>query len=267
MTATVAVIVPAGGRDDHLRRLLDGLAGQTRPADDVVIADMGDATAVLHAAPLTVRRHRVAATDAGLPLAAARNGAAATADAEVLVFLDVDCIPHRDLVADYAEAVPAAEPALTCGRVRYLRRGWDVERPLDEQSDPHPARPLVDVATVDRDQPDLFWSLNFATDVATWRRLGGFDEGYAGYGAEDTDLGRRAQAANVPVVWLPGALAYHQWHPPTRLDPTRTPEIVANARRFRSRWGSWPMSGWLAELAADGAVRFDPDDDVLEVTA
>ena len=265
MTVTVAVIVPVGGRDDHLRRLLDGLARQSRPADDVVIADMGDATTVLHTAPLAVRRRCVPPTGARLPLAAARNGAAASTDADVLVFLDVDCIPHGDLVADYAHAVPASGPALTCGRVRYLRRGWAVERPLDDQSDLHPARPVVDVATVDRDRPDLFWSLNFATDAETWHRLGGFDEGYTGYGAEDTDLGRRAQAAEVPVVWLPGALAYHQWHPPTRRDPTRTPEIVANARRFRTRWGSWPMAGWLADLAAEGAVRFNPDHDVLEV--
>ena len=263
--ATVGVVVPAAGRDDHLRRLLGGLARQTHPPDDVVVADMGDATAVLAASPLPVRRHPVPADGPALPLAAARNAAAAATDAEVLVFLDVDSLPHCDLVADYAGALSRWGPVLACGQVRYLRQGWDDNISLQQQSDPHPARPTVVRPTIDGDRPDLFWSLNFATQALTWRRLGGFDEDYIGYGAEDTDLGWRAQAAVVPLLWLPGALAFHQWHPPTRLDPRRTAEIVGNARRFRRRWGKWPMVGWLTDLAADGIVRFDPERDVLEV--
>jgi GT2 family glycosyltransferase len=263
--SAIAVIVPSAGRDEHLRRLLAGLAAQRRPPDDVVVADMDDARNVLAGAPLAVRRHVVAGGDGPLPVARARNASAATSDADVLVFLDVDCLPHRDLVADYADALAGAPPVLACGRVRYLRAGWDDRWPLDEQSDPLPTRPAVVAPSVDHGRPDLFWSLNFAVTAATWQTLGGFDEGYTGYGAEDTDLGRRAHLAGIPLLWLPGGLAYHQWHPPTWRDPTRTAEIVANARRFRERWGSWPMSGWLTDLAEDGVVRFDPDADVLEV--
>ena len=43
--------------------------------------------------------------------------------ATVTIFLDVDCIPHRRLVADYDAALAEHPGALACGRVRYLRRG------------------------------------------------------------------------------------------------------------------------------------------------
>lgn len=267
MTAstTVAVIVPVAGRDDHLRRLLTALDRQIRRPDEVVVADMADARPVLATASTAVRRIAIPTGDRGWPLAAARNRAAAATDADVLVFLDADCLPDPALIADYLVGLATAPDVLACGRVRYLCEGWDEGRRLDEQSHHLPARPLVATATVDDDHPDLFWSLNFATRASTWASLGGFDEGYAGYGAEDTDFGRRAQAAGVPLLWLPGALAYHQWHPPTRLDPERAPELVANARRFHTRWGVWPMAGWLTELAADGLVEFDPAHDVLEL--
>ena len=263
--AAIAVVIPAAGRDAHLQRLIGGLAGQRRRPDDVVVADMGDARSILAEAPLPVRRQPVPAGAGPLPVARARNAGAAATDADVLVFLDVDCIPHRHLVADYANALADSPPALACGQVRYLRAGWDEQRSLDEQSDALPIRPIVAMPTVDGARPDLFWSLNFAVHAMTWQTLGGFDEGYTGYGAEDTDLGRRAHRDGIPLLWLPGALAYHQWHAPTRRDPARTSEIVANARRFRKRWGSWPMSGWLADLAEDGVVRFDPEGDVLEI--
>ena len=34
----------------------------------------------------------------------------------------------------------------------------------------------------------LFWSLNFAVRRTVWDELGGFDEGFGGYGGEYTDL-------------------------------------------------------------------------------
>jgi hypothetical protein len=72
---------------------------------------MGDAqvdTAV-SGGPLRSRAHVVAGpTGSRLPLAAARNQAAALAfgelGAELVVFLDVDCLPGADLLAAYAEA-------------------------------------------------------------------------------------------------------------------------------------------------------------------
>jgi hypothetical protein len=76
-------------------------------------------------------------------------------------------------------------------------------------------------------------------------------------------LALRARQADVPLAWFAGGTAFHQWHQPTRLDPGRLPELIANAHRFRRRFGFWPMAGWFDELQRLGRVRFDPHRDVL----
>lgn len=37
-------------------------------------------------------------------------------------------------------------------------------------------------------------------------------------------------------------------------------DIVANARCFRSKWGVWPMRGWLRAFADAGLIRWGSDD-------
>jgi len=107
---------------------------------------------------------------------------------------------------------------------------------------------------------------SFGVTGELWTRLGGFDERFVGYGAEDTDLAWRARELGVPLAWFGGGVVYHQWHVPARDDRRRIPELVANARRFHARWGRWPMDGWLTELHRRGWVRFDPRHDLLVVT-
>lgn len=275
---TIAVVIIAAGREEHLARVLDGLDHQHRRPDDVVVVDMApdcSATATVAVAGAGRIVASPARPGAGLALAAARNaGAAATAPADI-VFLDVDCIPSAGLVATYEQALRRYPRVLACAPVRYLRedwlrglpaRCWPVEDPaaLGRLSEPHPARPDVRPGDVRMaDDHHLFWSLSFATARETWDRLGGFDERYEGYGGEDTDFAYRARCCGIRLAWLGDGVAYHQWHAPARDDPQRVPEIVANAITFRRRWGEWPMRGWLDQLRADGHVHFDADRDEL----
>lgn len=190
-----------------------------------------------------------------LPLAAARNLAAASTDAGQLVFLDVDCIPARGLVRAYREALEA-RPALLLGDVRYLTREWDGDpSALQDRSHPHPARPPAEHR--EAVAPELLWSLSFGVDRDSWQRIGGFDEAYAGYGAEDTDLGFTARARGVAIERIPGAVAYHQWHESFYPPLQHLASIVDNAHRFHAKWGSWPMGGWLRAFAEAGLVDWD----------
>jgi GT2 family glycosyltransferase len=114
------------------------------------------------------------------------------------------------------------------------------------------------------DAVELFWSLSFAVLRRTFlERIGGFDEGFTGYGGEDTDLAFSARAAGVPLAWVPEAIAYHQDH--EHHDPPlhHLRDIAVNARRFRERWDVWPMEGWLCAFVDAGLVRWDGRD--LEV--
>jgi N-terminal domain of galactosyltransferase len=272
----ISVLTPVRDRTDHLISLVDGLNRAVHaPEFELLVGWMGgadpgpalDRARGFEAEAITVDGEE-------LPLARARNKLAAAARGDILVFLDVDCVPSRSLLATYA-ATLADQDALGIGEVHYLPGGFRgdgaPEAALHRAAAPHPGRvdlfPARGAARVDN-RHELFWSLSFAVRRATFRRrIGGFDEAYRGYGIEDTDFAMRAARAAVPLAWVGGALAFHQHHPPTRLRPEGIPALVQNARRYRERWGDWPAKGWLAELAALDLVDWDEGADRLESRA
>lgn len=267
-----AVVTITRDRDAHLHRQRRGLA--RNPPDLHVVVGMGTEPQLAHvaAAPETVTT-TVAVPATGLPLAAARNAGAATAiaaGAELLVLLDVDCVPGPHLLDRYAAAAPLVErPALLCGPVAYLPPPPDGGYPdsgLADLAAPHPARPAPPDGDVwPETRFELFWSLSFAVTAADWIALGGFCEEYTGYGGEDTDFALTAATLGAGLYWVGGADAHHQHHPPSRGTPGRAAEIVRNAQVFHRRWGRWPMTTWLEELATDGLIVFDPARGVLSV--
>ncbi|MET9696303.1 galactosyltransferase-related protein [Streptomyces sp. NPDC006529] len=263
-----AVITLAAGRHPHLLLQQDGLDRGTRRPDHYVIVSMADPAI----ADLVARRRPAAdvvtvpLADGRLPLAAARNAGAAralAAGAELLVFLDVDCVPGATLLEGYARA--ARDGALLCGTVAYLPPpppdGYRLDA-LAAMAVPHPARPAPADGTVVRGGDHrLFWSLSFALTARTWERVGGFCEDYTGYGAEDTDFAATAARRGVDLWWVGGAPAHHQYHP-TRRPPVRhLDDILRNGALYKRRWGSWPMEGWLRDFEALGLVRHLPDTD------
>jgi GT2 family glycosyltransferase len=269
----LSVLVPVRDRTEHLANLVAGLSrADGAPEFELLVGWMGGAdpgSALKRARGFEAEAIEVPGGE--LPLAGARNALAEAARGEVLVFLDADCVPSRGLLAAYAKALDERD-ALSVGETRYLPEGL-VPEGADEAvllraARPHPERaglfPTPGEARVDS-RHELFWSLNFAVRRDTFReRIEGFDEGYRGYGIEDTDFAMRAAAAEVPLAWIGGALAFHQHHEPTRLRPEGIPSLVANARRYRGRWGEWPARGWLAELATAGLVDWDEAGDRLE---
>lgn len=267
--ASVSVLVPVRDRTSQLANLVLGLRRACPLPGELIVARMGGedpARALALAGPVPVSTIDVGGEE--LPLSRARNKLARAAEGELLVFLDVDCVPGRDLVEAFA-AVLEAHDVLAVGRTLYLPPGVGSgpEQELTRVAQEHPARAgLFDgELRVDR-RHDLFWSLNFAVRRDTFlARIDGFDEGYRGYGIEDTDFALRAARAGVELGWVREALAFHQAHPPTRLAPQSLPGLVRNAKRFQQVWGRWPARGWLAELAADGAIRWDEEAGEIEL--
>lgn len=259
---TVSVITVAAHRSTHLRRQLQGLTRSELAPDEHIVVAMGDPQ-VAEVVTASGSPARVVPIEAGekLPVAAARNLGAQTATSDLLVFLDVDCIPAPDLLGRYAEAAARHPGALLNGPVTYLPvpgpDGYDLPRLTDAIS-PHPARPFPpdDEIVVDSTH-ELFWSLSFAARAEVWDRIGGFCTDYRGYGGEDTDFGQRSAHVGVPMAWVGGAHAFHQYHPVTSPPVEHLDDIVVNAALFHRRWGWWPMRGWLDEFERMGLVVFD----------
>ncbi|MDQ2755450.1 MAG: galactosyltransferase-related protein [Actinomycetota bacterium] len=266
----VAVLTIARGRHDHLASQVRALGSSDLRPDLYVVAAMDDpqirevVRATDPAAGHTVVVD-VPADPTRLPLAAARNAATAAAQsagADVLVVLDVDCLPAPDLVRTYRDALATVDapdaPAVVSGPVHYLAprppggyTGVDLAASV-----PHPARPAVAPGgPVRADDVLLFWSLSFAMTTTGWERVGGFDPGYTGYGGEDTDFAMLLQQAGGALWWVADGAAYHQHHavesPPVR----HLADIVRNSNRFEGRWGFYPMAGWLDAFAEAGLVR------------
>lgn len=268
----VAVVTIVRGRHAHLAGQVRGLLGQTRAPDSYVVVAIDDPAAheaVREAVPAGWDVHTPVAhlRDGRMPLSAARNLGAATAiaaGAEHLVFLDVDCVPSPSLVQRYsqvlADAPAGVGPRVICGDVAYEPAPPAPGASGDAPPRHHPARPAMapgEVRTID--DVSLFWSLSFAVTAQDITAVGGFDEDYVGYGAEDTDFGQRLARSGGRLLFVGGAAAVHQYHP-TAIPPVQhVDDIVANANVFAGKWGWWPMLTWLEQFRDLDLVRQAPD--------
>ena len=255
-------------RPRHLKNLIVGLNQSTQLPDELVIVYMNEPEAYqLPPTPFPVREVHVSSSVTRIPLARARNAAVAHAQHNFLVFLDVDCIPARDMLVQYGEAATQFS-GLMMGEVRYLPLGatdaeWTYDT-LSEAAVRHPRRPVIEKLVQPEERYELFWSLHFALSRTTFQRLGGFDEHYQGYGGEDTDVAFVARDRHVPFA-LCSARAYHQHHAVYRPPLQHFSDIIVNARRFYQKWGRWPMEGWLHAFRELALVQWDEEGSTLDV--
>ena len=205
----VAVVVPSRNRSASLTRLLDALAVQTVvPTEVAVVLDgsTDDSEAVLAARrgdPFRLVWHAQPRRGAG----AARNAGVARTAAPVVVFLDDDVVPEPTCVEHHVRRhdgvrcvvvgdCPIALPSRP--RPHELKSwAWWVDF-NHRRSAPSSPRTYRDVCAG-----------NLSVRREDFDAVGGFDEGFTGYGAEDWELGVRLLDAGLLVVVEPAAVAWH----------------------------------------------------------
>ncbi len=242
----------------HLINLLKGLANSTTPFNELIIVTMNDELPDLLTVSFPIKTTAIKTNNIFLPLAAARNKAADLATGEKLIFLDVDCISHPNLVQTFNRHLDR-EDALYQGSVRYLASGWQQNRwtydTLQKQSLPHRLQGEEVIGQNKKSHPyELFWSLCFGIRKKSFLSIGGFDVGYEGYGGEDTDFSFAARSHLIPLYKI-SPLAYHQFHPSYNPPLNHLAEIVSNARVFYQKWGILPMDKWLRQFADMGYIK------------
>jgi glycosyltransferase involved in cell wall biosynthesis len=176
----------------------------------------------------------------------------------VFIFLDGDCVPHRDYVLDHLDHQEAGR--FLAGR--RVELGPKISASLDEA--------CVREGYFDFPRPSLIFSAvrgeteflnrsvrwpwapvrrwlgmervadmkgcNYSLPRAALEAINGFDEEYEGYGREDTDVELRLQNLGYRIKSLKGlALQFHVWHPRREFIPANDTRIEEVRRTGRVR--------------------------------
>ena len=258
----ISVLTTIYNRPDHLRLLAAALAAQTRPPDELVVADDGSDAATVAALgrwlpacgiPAQVVRQE----KDGYRLAAARNLAIRAATGDYLLFLDCDVVPLPDAVAVHERN--AEKRRLLCGHRALLDEAatqalfaavpapaeadWELAwRSADRRELEAAAALFARHAALRRwhlaraHKPKLI-GCHFSLYREDVDRVNGFDENYVGWGYEDDDFARRLYRAGVePRSAIAEARALHLWHPslaPAARERRRDRPNRAYFRRWR----------------------------------
>jgi len=221
VTAPVTVIVVTRDSAAHVRRCLECLAAQTRPAERILVYDnaSGDGSAAVAEAAIAAderlrRRAEVRRLDANLGFAAANNLGIAAASTPLVALLNPDAFPEPAWL-ERLNAAAAAHP----GAAAFGSRQMIAERPgiVDGLGDRCHVSGLVwrsghgrRLAADDLRDADIFSPCAAAAlyRTAAVRGVGGFDESFFCY-VEDVDLGFRLRLAGHAARLVPDAVVHH----------------------------------------------------------
>lgn len=233
-----SVIVPTFNRAALLSRTLESLCSQTDHAApfEVIVSDDGsddETAAIAKTFGPRLDLQYVYARDSGHRVAAARNAAARAASGTRYAFLDSGTIAAPEFISGH-ELLDDDSANSTAIIGRTLGYGATRLRPeVIGASGDRSASPMIDwryAKEALRDVRETFtplrpgpigvhapwrlcWSCNMSLDAAAfWADAGGFDNGYVGWGLEDTDFAYRMHLAGVRFAWSERALALEHPH-------------------------------------------------------
>ena len=256
------------GRQAHLDNQRTGLAESELQPDEWIVIGMGQDVQLSPLPCVRLVTDRVDYDGENLPLAEARNRAAEICSNEKMVFLDVDCIPSKQMLT-FFDQVLTESPQLWMGNALYLTSDatagqWQIED-LKQDAVQHPLLPeLSDGERLAADKYERFWSLCFGITKTDFAKIGGFDPQFDGYGGEDTDFALQAQDVGVQFSFV-GATAYHQHHSVCKPPLNHFASIIRNAKTFFKKRNVWPMESWLLQFAEQGLIEFTPDEKRLTI--
>lgn len=211
----ISVVVTTYNRPDALKAVLAGLSDQADRGFEILVADDGSRAETRELVETAARtspvplRH-VWQEDQGFRAGAARNRAAAVARGAYLLFLDGDCVPRPDWIRRH-RALAASRWMVAGNRILLseaftrlvLASGTPIHRWSDEQwasaarrGDINRTQPLKTYALGPlRRLAARRWQRVRTCNLGVWMRdfraVNGFDEAFAGWGFEDSDLAVR----------------------------------------------------------------------------
>jgi GT2 family glycosyltransferase len=191
---SIAIIIPTRNRHELLKRCLSRLTASVRSHPDysIIVTDDGDASETRKVLVGELDTVQVVQGPCRGP-AANRNCGAACATAELLIFLDDDCIPDWDLIATYRDA------ALKNPEVGVFEGRISAAGEASSFADCVPAN----------ETGGYLWSCNFAVRQDLFAKINGFDERFPFAAVEDVDFHQRVKSRS-RILFLPEARVLHE---------------------------------------------------------
>lgn len=251
---TISLIITTYNWKEALELSLLSALDQTRPADEILIADDGsrEDTAdliehITRESPVPI--HHVWQEDQGFRAARIRNQAIVRAKSEYIIFIDGDVILHPTFLADHEEVA----------RPRFFSQGSRVllsqsksalvltnkqthfslfEKGLNNRKNALHSRLLSRLVSTKAANLKGIKTCNFAFWRADAMAVNGFNEDFEGWGREDSEFAVRLMNSGARRQTIRfRALAFHLFHPPNPRDSlARNDRLLEEAVRNRSTW-------------------------------
>ncbi|MES2261588.1 MAG: glycosyltransferase family 2 protein [Pseudomonadota bacterium] len=235
--STISLIVTTYNRPDALAAVVEACFRQDDRDFEIIVADDGSTEATRHCiealqqrAPVPLRH--VWQADEGFRAARARNLGVLAAKGNYIVFIDGDCVPQANFIAQHRKL---AQPGYLVTGSRVLLSPGYTQRLLDERIDLRRLglwdklklrlrgdvnkflQTVLTLPDIGRASHHFSWRRIKSCNMAVWRDdlalVNGFDESFKGWGHEDADLVVRL--FNAGVMRKDGAFAtevFHLWH-------------------------------------------------------
>jgi GT2 family glycosyltransferase len=205
----LSVVVPTYNRAALLAELLRVTEHQTLPTRywELIVVDdaSGDWTPELLASWRPNYNFRWIRKENG-GAGQARNAGAAQADGDLLVFFDDDVVPHADCLEAHFKAHQEATASVVIGRIlgdeSRLAPAWERWEEVGFAR-AHAFGASGQASSVG----ELLYTANTSLSKATFESVGGFNPALRR--AEDSDLGRRLEAAGVQFRFDPSPVVMH----------------------------------------------------------
>jgi glycosyltransferase involved in cell wall biosynthesis len=250
---SIGLILNTWNQPDYLSRVLSAVSLQSRKPDEVLLADDGSEEPTARAfldwsKNQQLRCEHLWQEHTGFRRSRILNQAIARSRSEYLVFLDGDSVPHPEFVSDHLRL--ARHGSFIQGHRALVERQASEYFGLGQfQSDrrravwSHQIRGIKNayrwpfpLSRVRRDLKGVR-----GCNLAIWRAdllaVNGYNEAFAGWGREDSELAVRLMNYGVLRVDSRGwALCFHLWHPPaSRASLAANDQLLANAKDSSAR--------------------------------
>ena len=240
---TVTLIIPSYRRGPILSRTLAHLRICEPQAEEWLIVDQSGQidSAVekeIRAAGSKARIIRLERPNAQ----AARNRAAREARGEILLFLDDDVVPDRDLIE--AHRSNYRDPNIHAVGGFYTEPGENATAKTGEEVGWLPLTRLERIPAnyVERVDSPLWPSCNGSIRREVYLKIGGMDENFRYTLYDDTDLSLRLEKRGYRCVHDPRARLVHLKEPTGGVRPRRTGDRVIASRE---KWYTWFYFFWV----------------------